>query len=1047
VVALVALLIGLKDPVHDRGETAVLKWIVAHPTPTTSKLQTPDSSSRIKYATLTQSDLSTQHTQWRCASAKSRVIQAPVLERPGAVSNFIMSLIKRFGGKNHLTGAQRDAVISRLRRTDISLLNPNAVSYLLFFAGRQRLTDPDACAVLTAWIARPNIADQLSAKQVQRAVWGLARMGAPSVPATVLRRALVLVPMADARFLSTLAWALSKIGTADIAFFAHVALRLSNEAVLEGSSPQDLANALWAYATVGIRSPSMLHAVTTHIVQRHRVPSFKPQELSNAMWAMATLGHCPAALSEAVILSLRTLLPRCRAPDVAQLAWAFATLGTPSLDVVYMLAQRCRELSLVMSPVEVSAVAWSFAVMGHLDRTSGLFSALSARVQTPALLAAMGGREAATVLWALATAGVRDTPFLEALTTRLLQPVVFDKLSDWDLSKVAWASVRLDHRPLALLDALVIAIRRPAFFSVATPQALTTLLWAVTALGCADSSLVDGLASNLYQSEQVAVLSSRSVAQVLWVFGTLRYSHPDLIAALQGRLLALLKAAPLPPREVSTCVWGLARLQRRDIGLMQQIAVNLLTPPFTPNPRDAALLVWGYATLRLRHAPLMRALATIDGPWGPREATTFLWACAKLDVDDDAAVSPVVAQITPDMIPVLPGHVLSLLLWALTSLDFVSKGVLYAASQSLLKDGALSALSPQSLALVLWAVTVAGVDNRALVGTATQRLSSPISLKDFPQQSTVMVLWAAARANVDHPPFLEAVSAHLLGHGGLHEADDQQLTMIAWAFARLRVRDVALIQATADHLAPLVAATIPQRLATAVWAFAKLGVRDDRLVDAITTRLGDVAFVATFNTQSLTSTLWGLSCSNVTNDDAFAALLSRAQDLSLDTDPFAARCYSQLHQANLHVRLNAPLMPRSAAFLATVPNFLTRCQWNFIARDHLRPASGEHRSVREALERLGYTTRQEELLRDAGCYTADIFLPSLRVAIEIDGPTHFVRDETHTHRPSGPAMFKWRQLRAFGYAVISVPYFEWTELLTPAEQSEYLRRRINATLS
>jgi len=44
-------------------------------------------------------------------------------------------------------------------------------------------------------------------------------------------------------------------------------------------------------------------------------------------------------------------------------------------------------------------------------------------VQTPALLAAMGGREAATVLWALATAGVRDTPFLEALTPRTARSI------------------------------------------------------------------------------------------------------------------------------------------------------------------------------------------------------------------------------------------------------------------------------------------------------------------------------------------------------------------------------------------------------------------------------------------------------------------------------------------------------------------------------------------------------------------------------------------------------------------------------------------------
>jgi very-short-patch-repair endonuclease len=61
-------------------------------------------------------------------------------------------------------------------------------------------------------------------------------------------------------------------------------------------------------------------------------------------------------------------------------------------------------------------------------------------------------------------------------------------------------------------------------------------------------------------------------------------------------------------------------------------------------------------------------------------------------------------------------------------------------------------------------------------------------------------------------------------------------------------------------------------------------------------------------------------------------------------------------------------------------------------------------------------------------YAIDVTLPSMRIAIEADGPSHFSRTP-HTPRPGaatpavlGPTAMKRRHLKALGWTVISVKW-------------------------
>ena len=56
------------------------------------------------------------------------------------------------------------------------------------------------------------------------------------------------------------------------------------------------------------------------------------------------------------------------------------------------------------------------------------------------------------------------------------------------------------------------------------------------------------------------------------------------------------------------------------------------------------------------------------------------------------------------------------------------------------------------------------------------------------------------------------------------------------------------------------------------------------------------------------------------------------------------------------------------------------------------------------------------------------------VAVEVDGPSHFVG-----RTPTGTTALKRRQLRAAGWTLLPVPYWEWNALGSKAAKQEYLR--------
>ena len=137
----------------------------------------------------------------------------------------------------------------------------------------------------------------------------------------------------------------------------------------------------------------------------------------------------------------------------------------------------------------------------------------------------------------------------------------------------------------------------------------------------------------------------------------------------------------------------------------------------------------------------------------------------------------------------------------------------------------------------------------------------------------------------------------------------------------------------------------------------------------------------------------------------------------------------QLHQWQLWQE------ERGATWPPLPPALAQRCRDAF-CREEGAP-SRLQRDVAASLRALGLALREE--VRTPQGYSLDgvVSRGGREVAVEVDGPSHFVG---RTPTPTGATALKRRQLRAAGWALLPVPYWEWDALGSEVAKQEYLQR-------
>eukprot|EP00808_Paulinella_micropora_P029195 g23462.t1 len=150
---------------------------------------------------------------------------------------------------------------------------------------------------------------------------------------------------------------------------------------------------------------------------------------------------------------------------------------------------------------------------------------------------------------------------------------------------------------------------------------------------------------------------------------------------------------------------------------------------------------------------------------------------------------------------------------------------------------------------------------------------------------------------------------------------------------------------------------------------------------------------------------------------------------------------SQLYTVNLSLQL---LFPHTNL---RIPDSLAKACAEVEGANHRQATSSLfHMDVSAILKELGVPHRNEDW--DSGL-SLDIVLTDPKgsglaqekVALEVDGPWHFVTGMSEEWRCLGTTLHKRRLLGAMGWCVISIPFYEWSAR-RPGERAHYLQQKM-----
>ena len=267
---------------------------------------------------------------------------------------------------------------------------------------------------------------------------------------------------------------------------------------------------------------------------------------------------------------------------------------------------------------------------------------------------------------------------------------------------------------------------------------------------------------------------------------------------------------------------------------------------------------------------------------------------------------------------------------------------------------------------------------------------------------------------------------------GLLDFNPQDLANTAWAFATAGRAAPALLDAIATEAVRRGLRDFkPQNLANTAWAFATAGRAAPTLLDAIAAEAVR-SDLRDFNEQELANTAWAFA----TADHLAPALFNSGafvQQLHAAERSFAPDALHQLHQWQLWRE------ERGAAWPPLPPELVQRCRAAFSSKDGV--PSRLQRDVVASLQALGLAPREEVRTEQGYSLDAVVVYGGREVAIEVDGPSHFCG-----RTPTGATALKRRQLRAAGWVLLPVPYWEWNDLGGSSARREYLRAALRHVL-
>eukprot|EP00667_Euglena_gracilis_P008076 EG_transcript_8169 len=361
-----------------------------------------------------------------------------------------------------------------------------------------------------------------------------------------------------------------------------------------------------------------------------------------------------------------------------------------------------------------------------------LAAVLVAHFSTPSGCRGLDGRQASTVIWAIAKLGVPQAREpLVCLCQHMMEPRVLSSLSHINIVMAIYGlgKSRVLYEPF--LRAMSSALLNGGHLSSLDGRGVANLAWGCAALGYRDAALMQAVVERVVHVDDgvLPTMNSQNVANTAWAFATLGIRNEALMEKLMGRVVGADGVLPtMNSQNVAITAWAFATLGIRNEALMEKLTGRVVGAGgvlSTMNAQDVTNMAWAFATLGIRIDALMEKLVgRVVGVGGVlptmnvQNVANMAWAFATLGIRIDALMEKLVGRVVGvgGVLPTMNAQDV-----ANTACAFATLGIRNEALMEKLMGrivgvgGVLPTMNAQDVANTAWAFATLGIRNEALM--------------------------------------------------------------------------------------------------------------------------------------------------------------------------------------------------------------------------------------------------------------------------------------------------------------------------------------------
>ncbi|GMI49153.1 hypothetical protein TrCOL_g7717 [Triparma columacea] len=485
-------------------------------------------------------------------------------------------------------------------------------------------------------------------------------------------------------------------------------------------------------------------------------------------------------------------------------------------------------------------------------------------------------------------------------------------------------------------------------------------------------------------------LGVREVANVVHAYAVMSIRGSAFVEAVESKDVVTKIMREGNPQQIANTIWAMARMGHEAPTLAGAIDSDKVVTYLMRkgNSQDIANIIWAMATLGHEAPTLARAIESEEvvtylmREGKPQAIANIIWAMARL------------------------GHEAPSLARAIESEKVVMK---------LVSEG-----KPQNIANTIWAMATLGHKAPTLARAIESKEVVTKLVSEGNSQALANTIWAMATLGHEAPSLARAIDSKEVVTKLMREGTPQAIANTIWAMSKLKYDCPRLVHALAVSGWEIMGSCTGQDISNTAFGLADLGYFNEMIFEQIGKH---VNVVIGGSNQHICNTLWAFGISGLIAKHEETVRILWDEAMKRPPTEFKSENWTQLEIARLFAR-------SEGVHLEVVDNdgrggnrsdMMERA-----AKTIDNPATRFERDIANDLKRFGFSGFETEVTpfdnREGGnLLKIDIAWKKEKVALELDGPSHFL---SPSNERNGPTKAKKRLLKSLGWKVLNMSYLQ-----------------------